>query len=158
MGATSMNFATAVMVLTPKDPSLAPITVTSEGFFNEEEFLGEPQPDKERARYFADNSGNTGQYIDIFAIAGKRDLTVFDGPEADKLQKYSYSNPQPLFDCAVTYQRNDQDASQRRTHLHSDCKFVNHPARVMSNDVATLKFSLHYGKLQIVDGAGNPVA
>jgi len=152
-----MNFASVTAVFTPKNSALAPITIQASGFFNEDEILGEPQPDKDRAKYFASNDGVTGQYIDIFAIAGKRDLTLFDGPESDKLQGWAYANPQPLFDCAVTYQRNDQDASQRRTHLHTDCKFFNHPARVMSNDIATLKFSLHYGTLKIVDGAGNAV-
>lgn len=155
---SSMSFATIIAIFTPKTAGLAPITYKADVFLNEEECLSEPQPDKERSRYFAANDGNQGQYIDIYAISGKRDLTIFDGPEADKLVGWALTNPQPMFDLAFTYKRNDQDDSQVRTQLHENCKFMNHPVRAVSNDVATLKFSTHYGKLSVLDAAGNPVS
>lgn len=153
-----MNFATVVAIFTPKTAGLAPVTFKADVFFNEEEFLSEPQPDKDRARLFMSNDGNVGQYIDIFAIAGKRDLTIFDGVAADKLMGWAYTNPQPMFDLAFTYTRNDQDASQVRTHLHTDCKFINHPARAMSNDIAVQKFTFKYAKITPLDQSGNPVS
>ncbi len=154
---TSMNFATIIMTLTPHDTNYSPLVLKSDTLFNEEEFLGEPQPDKDRTRWFASNDGVTGQYLDIFAIAGKRDLTIIDGSFADLLQNYAYANPQPMFDFDFRYQRNDQDNSQIRTHSHKDCKFTNHPARVMSNDIVVTKFTLHYGTIKILDVDGNPV-
>lgn len=155
---TSMNFATVTVTMTPTTAGLAPITFSADTFFNEEEILGEAQPTKDRARPFMSNDGTTGQYIDIFAVSGKRDLTIFDGPEADKLQGWALRNPQPMFDLAFTYQRNDQDSSEVRTYLHQDCKFMNHPARVISNDIATVKFNFHYMNLSILNAAGNPVS
>ncbi len=158
MGAvTSMNFASVVVVVTPKVTSFPPVTFQAEGFFNEEEFLGEPQPDQDRARLFNSNDGTSGQYIDRYAISGKRDLTIFDGIAADALQKMAYANPQPACDISVSYQRNDQDITQRRTHLHTNCKFMNHPARAMSNDTATVKFNFKYQNLAIQTGAGESV-
>lgn len=154
---TSMSFATVLAVFTPKTAGLAPITYKADVFLNEEECLSEPQPDAERARYFAANDGNNGQYIDKYAIAGKRDLSLFDSPEADKLVKWALTNPQPMFDLAFTYKRNDQDESEVRTQMHENCKILNHPVRAVSNDVATLKFSLHYGKLSVLDASGAPV-
>lgn len=155
---TSMDFASVIVTCTPKSPGLAPIVFKASSFFNEEEFLSEPQPDRDRARPFMSNDGRTGQYIDNFAKAGKRDLTIFDGPEADKLQGWAYLNPQPLFDLSFRYQRNSQDESEVRTHFHTDCKILNHPARAMSNDIAVKKFNFHYMQLAILDEAGNPVA
>lgn len=154
---SSMSFATIIAVFTPKAAGFSPITYKADVFLNEEECISEPQPDSERARYFAANDGNNGQYIDKYATAGKRDISLFDSPEADKLVKWALSNPQPMFDCAVTYKRNDQDDSQVRTQLHENCKIYNHPVRTVSNDVATLKFSMHYGKLSVLDAAGSPV-
>lgn len=155
---TSMNFATVVAVISPKNSEFPPVTFKADGFFHEEEFLSEPQPDKDRARLFMSNDGNAGEYIDNFAISGKRDITIFDGAAADALQKMAFSNPQPIFDLSFTYSRNDQDAAEIRTHLHTDCKFMNHPARAMSNDIATVKFSFKYAKLSLTDIAGNPVS
>lgn len=154
---SSMSFATLIVILTPKSAGFSPITYKADVFLNEEECLSEPQPDRERARYFAANDGNQGQYIDTYATAGKRDLSLFDGPDADKLVKWTLSNPQPLFDAAVIYKRNDQDDTQVRTQMHENCKIFNHPVRAVSNDVATLKFTLHYGKLSVLDATGNPV-
>jgi len=153
-----MNFATVVAVFTPKSAGFAPITFKADVFSNEEEFLGEPQPDKERARLFMSNDGVAGQYVDIFSLAGKRDLSIFDGPQADKLTQWALTNPQPLFDFAFTYQRNDQDASQVRTHQHTDCKFMNTPGRAMSNDIIIVKFTFKYVKLAILDATGNLVS
>lgn len=159
MGAvTSMNFATVIVSVIPKNSTaFPPVVFQADGFFHEEEFLGEPQPDMDRARLFMSNDGVAGQYIDRFAKTGKRDLTIFDGPVADALQKMAYSNPQPTCDISVSYQRNDQDAAQRRTHLHTDCKFMNHPARALNNDVATVKFNFKYANLQIQTGTGESV-
>lgn len=154
----SMDFASVLAIFTPKISGLAPVTFKADVFFNEEEFLGEPQPDKDRARLFMSNDGQTGQYIDVFAVSGKRDLTIFDGLQCDELMGWAFRNPQPLFDLAFTYTRNDQDASQIRTHMHTDCKFMNHPARAMSNDIAVVKFTFKYVKLAILNAAGNPVS
>lgn len=154
---TSMNFASIIATFTPADTGFSPIVFTAETTFNEEEFLGEPQPDRERARLFMSNDGNTGQYLDIFAISGKRDLTIFDGIPSDLLQGWVYSNPQPMFDFAFVYQRNYQNSTDIRTHLHTGCKFMNHPARAMSNDVTVVKFTFKYAKLQILGPTGAPL-
>lgn len=154
----SMNFATVIVAFTPKASGFQPITFKAEVFFNEEEFLGEAQPDKDRARLFMGNDGNNGQYIDIFAKAGKRDLTIFDGPAADKLQRWAFSNPQPAFDFSFVYQRNDQDAASVRTHFHKNCKILNHPTRVMSNDIAVVRFNIQYAGLEILNAVGQPVS
>lgn len=153
-----MDFASVLAIFTPKVGGFSPIVFKADVFFNEEEFLGEPQPDKDRARLFMGNDGETGQYIDLFAKSGKRDITIFDGAESDALQNWAYKNPQPLFDLAFTYTRNDQDASQVRTHFHTDCKTMNQPARAMSNDIAVVKFTFKYVKIAILNAAGNPVS
>jgi hypothetical protein len=152
-----MNFATVIAAFTPKVSGFNPITFKSAVFFNEEEFLSEPQPDKERTRYFASNDGNAGQYIDIFAVAGTRDLTLLDGPEADQLIKWAFSNPQPTFDLAFRYQRNDQTAAEVRTQFHANCKIMNHPVRALSNDIAVVRFTFHYGKYSLLGPTGQPV-
>ena len=154
---TSMNFATAIAIITPKVATFPPLAIQSDTFFNEEEFLSEPQPSKDRARQFMANDGNTAQYIDIFAIAGKRDVTLLDGPLTDQFVRMAMNNPQPMFDFNFTYERNDQDASQVRAQFHSDCKVVNHPIRALSNDIAVIKFTIVYAKLQLLDASGNPV-
>lgn len=155
---SSMNFATVIAAFTPKVPGFPPVTFKADVFFDEEEFLGEPQPNGDRARQFMDNTGQVAQYIDRFAINGKRDLTIFDGDAADALQKMAYSNPQPMFDLSFSYQRNDQDASSVITHRHTDCKFMNHPARAMSKDIAVVKFTFAYAKVQPLDAIGNLVS
>ena len=154
---TSMNFATAIAVITPKVPGFPPLAIQADTFFNEEEFLSEPQPTKDRARPFMANDGNTIQYIDIFAIAGKRDITLLDGPLTDQFISMAMNNPQPLFDFNFTYQRNDQDDSEIRAQNHIDCKVMNHPIRALSNDIAVVKFTLHYAKIQLLNATGNPV-
>src|SRR4029079_3115741 len=135
--------------------SIAPITYVSSEFFNEEEWLSEPQPDKETSRQFASNDGNTVQYIDNYATTGKRDITIIDGPEADLLMHWAYLRPRPMFALAVTFQRNDQDAAEVRTYFHKDCKIVNHPARVLSNDIVVIKFTIKYGNIQLLGPSGS---
>jgi len=154
---TSMNFASVIASFTPKVSGFSPIVFKANVFFNEETFLGEPQPDGDRARLFMANDGNRGQYIDKFAVSGSRDITIFDGVEADLLQHWAYNNPQPLFDLAFVYQRNDQAASEVRTHLHTDCKFMNQPAREMSNDIAIVRFTFKYANLSIRNAIGQKV-
>jgi hypothetical protein len=154
---TSMNYATAIAVITPKVAGFPPLTYQSDTFFNEEEFLSEPQPARERARQFMSNDGLTVQYIDTFAKAGKRDITLLDGPQTDFLVSMANSNPQPLFDLNFTYQRNDQLASEVRAQMHYDCKIMNHPIRALSNDVAVIKFTIAYARLELLDATGNPV-
>lgn len=152
-----MNFATVIASFTPTVPGFHPITFKADTFFNEEEFLSEPQPARPRARQFMSNDGQTAQYIDNFAINGKRDITLIDGPEVDNLIHFAFSNPQPPFNFSFRYQRNDQDTAQIREHFHTYCKFENHPARVMSNDIVVVKFTLMYAKVQILGPDGNPV-
>lgn len=153
---TSMNFATAIAVITPKVAGFAPITIQADTFFNEEEFLSEPQPTKDRARPFMSNDGSTIQYIDIFAKAGKRDITLLDGLNTDAFIRLAMNNPQPMFDLNFTYQRNDQDASQIRAQNHIDCKVMNHPIRALSNDIAVVKFTIHYSKIELLNASGSP--
>lgn len=158
MATTSMDFASVIATFTPKAEGLSPIVFKADVFFNEEEFLSEPQPDKDRARLFMSNDGSAGQYIDLFAIAGKRDIKIFDGDAADKLNGWAFANPQPVFDLAFLYRRNSASDSEARINMHLDCKFINHPARAMSNDIATIKFSFKYARLQILNGSGEPVS
>lgn len=153
----SMNFATATASITPKVSSFKPLVIKSDTFFNEEEFLSEPQPARERARQFMSNDGITAQYIDNFAKNGKRDITLLDSDQADLLVHMANSNPQPLFDLNFTYQRNDQLASEIRAQMHYDCKILNHPIRALSNDVAVIKFSIAYARLELLDSTGNQV-
>jgi len=158
MGKTvSMNFASVLVTITPAVTSFPSIVFAADVFLNEEEFLSEPTPDKDRAKYFASNDGATGQYIDIFARSGKRDISLIDGDEADKLAHMAMANPQPMFDMTFRYQRNDQDATEVRESFHKNCKIYNHPDRVMSNDIILKKFTFHYGDLQFLGPDGNPV-
>lgn len=154
---TSMNFASVIATFTPNATGFSPVVFKSDTFFNEEEFLGEPQPDRERARLFMSNDGNAGQYLDIFAISGKRDITIFDGIQADLLQHWAFNNPQPMFDLSFSYQRNDQTAAEIRTHIHYGCKFMNHPARAMSNDIVVVKFTFKYAKFEILGPTGSKI-
>lgn len=158
MPGTSMNFATAIAIITPKVSGFPPIAIQSNTFFNEEEFLSEPQPTKDRSRPFMSNDGETVQYIDIFAKSGKRDITLLDGPLTDLFVRMALANPQPLFDLNFSYQRNDQDASEIRQQNHIDCKVLNHPIRSLSNDIAVVKFTIHYAKIELINAAtGAPV-
>jgi len=151
---SSMNYASVVAVFTPKSSAFSPIVYKADVLLNEEEFLGEPQPDRDRARQFMSNDGETSQYIDIFAISGKRDFSIIDSPASDQLSKWAFTNPQPLFNLEFTYQRNDQNASDVITHFHKDCKILNHPARVLSNDIVLLKFNIKYGKIIPLNASG----
>lgn len=153
----SMNFASVIMTFIPRPTTFSPVIFKASVFFNEEELLGEAQPDKPRARLFMSSDGQTGQYIDNFAISGKRDLTIFDGIEADLLAKWAFNNPQPMFDFSFVYQRNDQDAADIRTQYHKDCKFLGHPVRTVSNDITVIKFNFQYAGLKVLNAAGQPL-
>ena len=158
MPGSSMNYATAIAIITPKSGGFPPLAIQSDTFFNEDEFLSEPQPTKDRARPFMSNDGETVQYIDIFAKSGKRDITLLDSNLTDLFIRMALANPQPLFDFNFSYQRNDQDASQIRSQNHIDCKVLNHPVRALSNDIAVIKFTIHYAKIQLLNAAtGAPV-
>ncbi len=154
----SLNFASVVATFTPKDSSVQPITFKADVFFNEGEMLSEPAANVERAKYFAANDGQTGQYVDIFAKSGKRDITLMDSLEAEKLIAWAMSNPQPLFDLSFYYKRNDQEASEARTQMHYDCKFLGHPARIPGNDSVVIKFSFNYANMDTLDASGNPIS
>lgn len=154
---SSMNYASLIAAFTPSNQSLAPITYDASIFFTEEEFLGEAQPDRETSKQFASNDGNTVQYIDNYATTGKRDITLIDGPAADALMHWAYLRPRPMFSLSARFQRNDQDEAQIREYFHKDCKITNHPARVMSNDIVVIKFTIQYGNIQLLDEDGNPV-
>lgn len=154
---TSMDYATAIAILTPKDPSLAPIAMKADTFFHEEEFLGELQPDMDRARLFMSNDGQTGQYVDRYAITGKRDITLIEGVLTDAMQSWALRNPQPMFDLSFSYQRNSQDASTVVTHMHYGCKTMNHPAKALSNDIVVIKFTIKYSSFAMLNAAGQPI-
>lgn len=154
---SSLNFASVIATFTPKDPKKAPIVYKADVFYTEEQMLSEPTPNAPRSKYFAANDGETGQWIDRFAIDGQRDLILMDGIETEKLIAFAMSNPQPLFDFSFFYKRNDQSAEEARTQLHKGCKFLNHPARIPSNDVVTIRFSLGYAKIQTLDANGQPI-
>lgn len=155
---TSMNYATVTAAFTPISAGFKSKTFSSDIFSSEEEFLGEPQPFKERAKPFVSNDGNVVQWIDIFSTAGKRDVTIFDGDALDFLLSWFYSNPQPLFNLGITYLRNDQIQTQVRTQMHLGCKVLNTPMRVLSNEIAVVKFTLGYGKLIPQDSEGSLVS
>lgn len=152
-----MNFATIIATFTPTVPGFKAVSFKADVFFNEEEFLSEPQPARPRARQFMSNDGQTAQYIDNFAINGKRDISIIDGEEADALIHMANSNPQPPWNMSFRYQRNDQDSAEVREHFHQYCKFDGHPARVMSNDIVIVKFTFMYSILSILGPDGNPV-
>lgn len=154
---TYLNFGTIIATLTPKDSSVAPIQYKADTTWDEEEFLGEPQPAKERGRRFMSNDGEYSQVVLRYASNGKREFQVFDDDIADQLISWAQRNPTVVFDLAFRYQRDGADASAIRTQFHSDCFFENTPARVLSNDVACVKFTLNYGKLSVLDANGNPV-
>lgn len=157
MSVISLNFASVVATFTPKDPSIQPIVFKADVFWTEDQMLSEPQPDRERAKYFAGNDGESGQWIDIFAFPGKRDLMLIDSVEAEKLENWAYRNPQPLFDLAFFYKRNDQDASEARTQMHYNCKILNHPMRVPSNDIVSVRYNIGYAKIQKLNANGQPI-
>lgn len=154
----SLNFASVVATFTPKDSSIQPIVFKADVFYTEEQMLSEPAPNAERAKYFAANDGQTGQYIDRFAKDGKRDLTIMDSLEAEKLIAWAMANPQPLFDLSFFYKRNDQEASEARTQIHYGCKFMGHPARIPSNDVVSIKFTFNYANMDTLDANGQPIS
>jgi len=154
---TNINFGTIIGTLTPKDSSIKPISYQAETTSDEETFLSEPQPAKERGRRFMSNDGNKSQVILRYASNGKRDLVVFDDTIADQLISWAQKNPTVIFDFDFRYMRDHQGSQVVRNQFHEDCYFENTPAREMSNDIATIKFSLNYAKLSITDANGNPL-
>lgn len=153
----SLNFASVVATFTPKDAGIQPIVFKADVFYTEEQMLSEPQPDAERAKLFMANDGQTGQYIDRFAKSGKRDLTIMDSLEAEKLIAWAMTNPQPLFDFSFFYKRNDLAAEEARTQAHYACKFLGHPARIPSNDVVSIRFNFQYANMDTLDANGKPI-
>ncbi len=156
---TRMNFGTIIATFTPLDNSIAPIQYQADTTFDEEEFLSEPQPAKERGRRFMSNNGFDSTTIHRYASNGTRDFSVFDGPIAKQLEGWAEQNPTVHFNLDFSYQLEEQDSASIVIQRHLDAFFSNTPARVISNDVAVIKFTLNYGKLQNIDGAtGQPVA
>jgi len=153
---TYTQFGTIIATLTPKDGT-APIQYKADTTLDEEEILSEAQPAKERGKRFMSNDGQYSQVVQRYASNGKRDFSVFDAAIADRLTGWAQANPTKKFDFAFRYQRDELDAADIRIQFHSDCFFENTPARVISNEIATVKFTLNYGKLSVQDGAGNPV-
>lgn len=158
MNVISLNFASVIATFMPKNSSIAPIIFKADVFYQEDQMLSEPQPNKERAMLFSSNDGESGQWVDIFSKAGKRDLTLIDGLETEKLITWAMSNPQPLFNLAFFYKRNDQDASEARTQMHYECKFLGHPMRIPSNDVVSIRFNFGYAKIDTLDANGRPLS
>lgn len=152
-----MNFASTIVTATPKAGG-APIQYTSDTTWNEEDFLGEAQADKERGKQFVGNDGETFQTIHRYSSSGKREVTLLDGEVADALTGWAQQNPTIHFDFVFQFQRIENDASSIRRHVHTDCFIENTPARVMNNETATIKFMMKYGKLSVQDGSGNPVS
>lgn len=155
---SSMSFASVKVTITPHDASYPPIFFGADGTYTEEEFLSEPQPNSDRAKLFMGNDGESHQYIDRYAIDGKRDLTIFDSPITDALDRMALANPQPEFDLDFQYQRNYQDDNEIRSYRHEGCKFMNQPGRGMNNSVATKKYTFMYAKLLKLDATGVPVS
>jgi len=150
-----LNFATIIVTLTPKDSAVAPVQYQADTTMDEEDILSEPQPDKERGRRFMANDGVNSQVIQRYASNGKRDFMVFDSAIADQLTSWAQRNPTVYFDYDFQYQADEQDVTTIRKQVHSDCFFENTPARVINNEVAGIKFTMNYGKLQIQDANGN---
>lgn len=151
----SMNFATATISVTPVNAgAFPPISIKADTFLNEEEILGEAQAKNPRSELHSGDDGLTAQWIDNFAISGQRDIMIFDNDLSDKLQSIAFANPQPEFNLAFTYQRDDGDSTKIRTHYHQNCKFLNHPVRAMSRTVAGLKFTFGYNRLTPEDSSG----
>jgi len=153
----TLEFATIIVTLIPRDTSIGPVQYASDTTFDEEEFLGEPQPAKERGRRFMSNDGNKSTVIQRYASNGKREATIFDGIIADSLISWAQRNPTVYFDYIFQYQRNIEGTQDIRKHVHTDCFIENTPGRAMSNDIAVIKFMLNYGKFQIQDQDGNPL-
>lgn len=153
----SLNFASVVATFTPKKSGIQPIVLKADVFWTDDEMLGKPIPDKPRAKYFASNDGKTGQYIDMFAKSGNRTAKLMDSLNTEKLISWANTNPQPLFDFSFFYLRNDSDQSEARTQFHKDCKFLEHPVRVISNEVVSIEFLFQYALLQTLDANGVPL-
>lgn len=156
MAVGNLQFATILATFTPQDGS-PPIQLQSQTWFDEEEFLGETQPAKERGRRFMSTNGVYSQVIQRYATNGKRDITVFDMPQCDQLVSIAQRNPYPIFDFAFRYQREQSDVTSIRVHYHWDCFIENTPFRAISNEIAVVKFTINYGRVQLQDGNGAPI-
>ena len=154
---TNINFATIIATLTPKDNSIKPIQYKADTTFDEETFLSEPQPAKERGRRFMSNDGNQSQVIQRYASNGKRDLSVFDDSISDLMIGWAQKNPTVYFDLSFRYARENQSVQTIRNQVHTDCFFENTPARELSNEIAIIKFTFNYAKLSITDANGVPL-
>jgi len=153
----TIEFATIIGTLTPRDTSIPPIQFASDTTFDEEEFLGEPQPAKERGRRFMSNDGERSTVIQRYASNGKRDVTLFDGIFSDQLIGWAQKNPTVYFNFMFQYKRNIEGTEDVRKHFHKNCFIENTPARAMSNEIAVIKFTMNYEKLQLQDQNGNPL-
>jgi hypothetical protein len=153
-----LNFATILATLTPLDDSISPIQYKADSTLDEEEFLSDAQPAKERGRRFVGNDGKTSTTIKRFASNGTRDFQVFDGAIADQLISWAQRNPTVDFDFDFSYQREEQDESSVRIQRHINCFFENTPIRTLSNDIAVVKFTVNYEQLALIDSStGQPV-
>lgn len=156
---TSMNFASIIATLTPRNSAFSPIQFRADTTWDEEEWLGEPQPAKERGRRFMSNDGQRSVTIHRFASNGTRDFSMIDGPEADQLIGWAQQNPTVHFDMVFTYQRDEVDGTSIRTQKMFDCFVQNTPARALSNDVVVTKFTINYNQLSVINSqTGNPVS
>lgn len=153
----TLEFATIIGTFIPRDSSVSPIQYTAETTFDEETFLGEPQPVKERGRRFMSNDGEISNVIQRYASNGKRDISVFDGIFSDQLTGWAQRNPTVYFDFTFQYKRNLNGVTDIRKHFHKDCYIENTPAREISNEIAIIKFTINYGKLQLQDQNGKPL-
>lgn len=155
---SSMNFASLIATLTPRTPGLAGIQFKADTTWDEEEWLGEPQPAKERGKRFMSNDGRRSVTVHRFASNGTRDFSMIDGPEADQLIGWAQQNPTIHFDLDFVYQRNEIDVTQIRRQTMTDCFVQNTPARALNNDIVIVKFTVNYGSLTVYDNStGQPV-
>lgn len=156
---SSMNFASIIATLTPRKSGVAPIQFRADTTWDEEEWLGEPQPAKERGRRFMSNDGQRSVTIHRFASNGTREFSMIDGPEADQLIGWAQQNPTIHFDLDFSYQRDENDGTSIRKQVMRDCFIQNTPARALNNDVVVVKFTINYNSLVVQDAqTGNPVA
>jgi hypothetical protein len=152
---SSLSFASIVATFTPISPSsLNPLLFSAESAWDEEEFLGEPQPAKETGRRFMARTGRRSVTIFNNASNGTRDLMLIDGPDTDGLIDWAQQiNPRVRFNLDVSYQRDDVDGSSIRTHKHINAFIQNTPARAIHGDVVVVKFTINYEQLSIINPA-----
>jgi len=154
-----MNFATIIGTITPiNSTAVNPISITAETTWDEASILAEPQLAKPRGRRFISHNGQNSTTIHRYAKAGMRDFILLDIPAAEQLIKYAMLNPTVHFNFDFSYQLEEQDASLVRIQRHEDCFIENQPAREISNDVATIRFTINYLNLDVINAdTGQPV-